>query len=264
MMKYLQIGVGTIPRAVIPCALALLAAVSGRADTIVAPGDYNSSTSFAGWDFGCGVEFGCGSDESFGPVAGNFLNNDLTFQPTGYLTATIPVAGASFSYSEIDDANGNPLDFFAFNNGNATGPVTFTFADTTNTVPQGVDEFATTLYSPGNPFTAYVSAYNAQNQLLGTTSASAVADPGDTCAFGFGCYSAFVGVQDIGGPDDNIASVVISTTAPDSSQDNWFAFGTVGVASTPEPGTWVLMLLGAAGCFAGKARFRKSSSMGSR
>jgi len=50
-------------------------------------------------------------------VAGNFLNNDLTFQPTGYLTATIPVAGASFSYSEIDDANGNPLDFFAFNNG---------------------------------------------------------------------------------------------------------------------------------------------------
>jgi hypothetical protein len=231
---------------VIPCALALLVCAIGRADNIVAPADFSTSVSFGGWYYGCQFEYGCGSDESFGPIASTSLQSDIDGSTTGYLTATIPVDGASFAYSEIDDQTGQPLDFFAFNNGSATAPTVFTFSNASQTGPQDISEFATTLYNFFNPFTATVSAYDSQGNLLGSTTANATLDPGDTCAFYFSCYSVFVGVDDLSSPVADIASVVVSTTQTDPTQNNWFAFGTIGVDETPEPSTFVLAGLAAA------------------
>ena len=44
---------------------------------------------------------------------------------------------------------------------------------------------------------------------------------------------------------NDISTVVITTTEPDESQDDWLAFGEVEVStSPPEPGTFALILFG--------------------
>jgi len=226
----------------------LLACQGSLADTIVAPTDFNmpGALSSIGWDYGCFYEYGpngCGISGPFGNTVGGSLSGTGGFLLGSMGVPTdsfVPVNFEGFSYSEVDDANGNPLDYIAFSNGNVSSPVTFGFfTDSFETATEAVSGFATTLYSFGDPFTATVSAYNAQGQLLGTTSATSVADPNDVCAGYFLCQSAFVGVEDVSSQFNNIASVVIST------QDNWFAFGTVEVASVPEPGTASLILLAA-------------------
>jgi hypothetical protein len=227
--------------------LTFVAGMTAHGDTIITPPGFPYSGSYANWDYGCQFEYGCGSDQTFGQIASSYLANYQTLQTTGNLTATMSTAGSSFAYSEVDDPNGNPLDFLAFDNGSAASPVTFTFSNSADTAPEDANEFATTVYNFFNPFTAYVSAYNAQGQLLGTTSAVAVEDDNEVCAFYYACYSAFVGVQDLSSPVNDIASVVITTTESDPTQNDWFAFGTVEVStSLPEPGTLALILFGGA------------------
>ncbi len=66
-------------------------------------------------------------------------------------------------------------------------------------------------------------------------------------------YSAFVGIADYSSND--IGSVVISTTASDSSSDI-FGFGLVGVTYTPEPGTLAMMSLATSALWLWRKRFR--------
>jgi hypothetical protein len=152
---------------------------------------------------------------------------DSTYAPAGNVTATGPSVD-QYVYGEIDDANGNPIDYTVFDAGNrAVGPVVFTFANPDGS-PLSVAGFGTTLYGSldyeSADFTGTVVALNGADQVLG--SETYTADD----------YQAFAGIANLDGAAD-IASVVIS------SDDNEFEFGTVGVApAVPEPGTFALVL----------------------
>ncbi len=220
---------GGASAALIYCIVCVVGLATAQGDTITAPSAFPTSTaiwSYTNWYYGCQFEFGCDSDQTFGPVASNNLTNFQTGQFTGVVTATFAASGASFAYQEVDDLSGNPIDFVAFNDGSGTGPITFTFTSYQNGQPIAVAGFATNFYET-SPFTATISAFNAQGVLLGSVSVPSVANNNETYLqiFGPPIYTAFVGVQDFAGSVQvaNIASVVVSTT------DNWFGFGGVAV-----------------------------------
>jgi hypothetical protein len=227
--------------------VAVLLCLAGRgaaqaSDITGVPTDWSGITLYANWYYGCEYEWGCGGYFEY-PTAGNYLEG---VGPEEYVSLNMNgTPGAEFSYGEVDDANGNPLDFVAFSNGYDTGPVTFTFDDDTTVNPITIQAFATDLYGY-DPFTATVSAYNSNGQLLGTTSFSSVENDSDTYLFAFQpTYSAFVGISEsnvLNTPD--IASVVISTDGTEGSS-NWFGTGALGVGlGAPEPGAFALTLLG--------------------
>ena len=236
------------------------------ADTIIAPTDFTDATGYSAWQVPCEYEYG-----PVGPDCGGYYETGLNSLSSAISDAFAPqndgypiVTGnsdANFAFQEVDGysqadrACDIPLDYVIFNNALDTGLVTFTVSSLSNT-PMLFARLVTTLYSY-NAFTAHVSAYNAQGQLLGSTSSVAAQQNEEYRNVFYPTYSALAGIVDTSAFSyADVASVVISATAPDGSEFDWLGIGATGTIVAPEPGTLGLMLFAAAGMVISHRRIR--------
>lgn len=250
-----------------------------RADMLVDPstdpGAFASGYS-GGWYVGCDYEYGgtapsdyqCGSYfESNQNYTNTVLQSNLTGAYEGILNLT-GVPEADFAYQEVDKYNSatgmydTPVDFVTFDNAqcitsNCFGPVTFTFTDA-NGNAAAIYGLTTTIYSWAG-FTANVSAYDAEGNLLGVVSFDSVENDQELDLGIFNpTYEATVGALDLDSAD--IASLVISTVPAPGGVAGAFAVGYTEVSPAPEPRAFVPILLAAAAFFAWRSR--KSGTLG--
>jgi hypothetical protein len=244
---------------------ALSAGGAARADLITTPDGFGNGFELANWYVGCDFEYACGND--FVTVG----NTATTYTDFGTIIATGP-SGENFAYTETDNIYGQTIDYTLTNLGSVSGPLTFTFASDSTPYVEG---FGTTLYSTYGNFNATVSAYDAQGNLIGTTTASSA--PNDASVnylacevYSTPCYSTFVGIQDTSAGYATIASVVVSTVAnvefsygPETIYNDFDPgeVGVIGQGVVPEPGTFALMFLALAGIFTSASRLREKPDL---
>jgi hypothetical protein len=179
--------------------------------------------------------FGCAGSASadtinFGQFSGTVANGS-TGVTTGGVSFTLTGPGTGFQVLEQDVSwagnfpNNTPVLF----DGYGSGPVTFDFT----TPIDNISKIAIESNEYG-PFVATLLAYDGTT-LLGSQTVSGVSGyaPNTAPAFDFSALG--------------ITSVVISTTNDSVGFGLGGVGGTGGYAGTPEPSTWVMMLLGFAG-----------------
>jgi hypothetical protein len=179
--------------------------------------------------------FGCAGSASadtinFGQFSGTVANGS-TGVTTGGVSFTLTGPGSGFQVLEQDVSwagnfpNNTPVLF----DGYGSGPVTFDFT----TPIDNISKIAIESNEYG-PFVATLLAYDGTT-LLGSQTVSGVSGyaPNTAPAFDFSALG--------------ITSVVISTTNDSVGFGLGGVGGTGGYAGTPEPSTWVMMLLGFAG-----------------
>ena len=240
----------------ISAALAAMFALSAavRADSIVDPATIPGAFADAGsigWYVPCNFEYGGSAINDYN-CGGFFEINQSSFGtsvflPTPGVTDNVTLSGAPgsvFAYQEVDTFDQasqqaiQQVDAVIADNAQCIpgcfGPVTFSFS------PYNISGLGTTIYSQ-SPFDATVTAYDAAGNVLGSTSYSSTENDGLLYFSDANpTYLATVGVLDITRAD--IGSVVISTTptTPDGVAGA-FGIGTVEVAGTPEPPTFLLL-----------------------
>jgi hypothetical protein len=179
--------------------------------------------------------FGCAGSASadtinFGQFSGTVANGS-TGVTTGGVSFTLTGPGTGFQVLEQDVSwagnfpNNTPVLFDCY----GSGPVTFDFTTPIDNISKIAIE--SNLYGA---FVATLLAYDGTT-LLGSQTVSGVSGyaPNTAPAFDFSALG--------------ITSVVISTTNDSVGFGLGGVGGTGGYAGTPEPSTWVMMLLGFAG-----------------